>query len=539
MSAGLDFGWLADGRRFQVGDIITVVVDEYTSASADRATSALEDRRTDAGLGLRANTTVVDGTVGSFLGNESMQRGRDYRQDRLNSEVSVRVTEVENGGGLRIEGTKILVIDEHEQEVTVRGVIRPQDITPGQHDRVVADRRGRSALRDGRLAGHGGQGDPGSTLRVDHPMTSSFVHSTRSVSPVAFRRVGAGVLALTWLAVCATAVSGQGVRVRDLTSNAGELPVRLVGYGLVVGLDGTGDRVFGGPQGSMTVRSVANLLRNVGIDVPERYIRTRNAAAVLVTAEASRYTREGGRFDVSVASVGDATSLRGGQLWMTPLRASVGGEALAVAQGTVLLPDVAQNGRYLVETSAVLTDAAVSLASYSTGAAAPPSHLLLRDPDLATARAISEAINQNFGADVATVEDPGAIALTLPQDDPLGTLVALGELEIATASRARVVVDASSGVVAAGGDITVGAAVVSHDWLTLSIAPQDTPAPFGADAAAAGAALPPGAVRAEPGIQVQSLAEALHSVGASAEIIGSVFRSPRSVGALHAEVVVR
>ena len=129
--AGLDFGWFADGRRFQIGDIITVVVDEFTSASADRATSALEDRRTDAGAGLRVNASGGDGTLGTFLGNESLQRGRDYRQDRLNSEVSVRVTDVEPGGALRVEGSKKLFIDEHEQEVTVRGVIRPQDITPG------------------------------------------------------------------------------------------------------------------------------------------------------------------------------------------------------------------------------------------------------------------------------------------------------------------------------------------------------------------------------------------------------------------------
>lgn len=129
VGATLDFGWLSDGRRFTVGDIITVTVDEYTSASADRATSALQDRSTDAGLGVRMNGSVVDGTLGSFLGNESMQRGRDYRQDRLNSEVSVRVTEVEPGGALRVEGTKVLVIDEHEQEVTVSGVVRPQDVT--------------------------------------------------------------------------------------------------------------------------------------------------------------------------------------------------------------------------------------------------------------------------------------------------------------------------------------------------------------------------------------------------------------------------
>ncbi len=127
----LDFGWLADGRRFQVGDIITVVVDEFTAASADRSSSALEDRSTDAGVGFRMNSSGTDGQLGSFLGNESTRRGRDYRQDRFNAEVSVRVTEVEAGGALRVEGTKMLTIDEHEQEVTVRGVIRPQDITSG------------------------------------------------------------------------------------------------------------------------------------------------------------------------------------------------------------------------------------------------------------------------------------------------------------------------------------------------------------------------------------------------------------------------
>lgn len=124
-----DFGWLADGRRFLVGDIITVVVDEFTAASADRSTSAIEDRRTDAGAGGRLNTSGGDLVVGTFLGNESLQRGRDYRQDRLNSEVSVRVTDVEPNGALRVEGRKMLTIDEHEQEVMVRGVIRPQDIT--------------------------------------------------------------------------------------------------------------------------------------------------------------------------------------------------------------------------------------------------------------------------------------------------------------------------------------------------------------------------------------------------------------------------
>jgi flagellar P-ring protein FlgI len=344
------------------------------------------------------------------------------------------------------------------------------------------------------------------------------------------------------LMALAASLSAQSVRVRDLTFNEGETPVRIVGYGIVVGLDGSGDRSFGGAQGSMTVRSVANLLRNLGIEVPERVIRTRNVAAVLVTAEASPYTRGGGRFDVSVASIGDATSLRGGQLWQTPLLASVGGRVMAVAQGNIFISAVSENARAApVETSAVMTDGAVAVADFRAAAAGPPARLLLHTPDLATAQLITETINASLPG-VATIEDPGAIAITLPPADPLATLVSLGALRLSPDITPRVVVDGQSGVVAAGGDITVGSAVVSHEWLTLTIAPPDTPIPAGPGSSGLlpdGTVLPPGAVRAEPGIRVQSLAEALHAVGASADVIGSVFRALRSVGALKAEVQVR
>lgn len=128
-----DIGWLTDGRRFGVGDIITIVVDELTTASADRATSALEDRRSDVGGGFRSSGGLGSGgqdvDFGTLLGNRSAQRGRDVRQDRMSSEVSVRVTGVEPNGTLRVEGTKSVVIDRHEQDVTVRGVLRPQDIS--------------------------------------------------------------------------------------------------------------------------------------------------------------------------------------------------------------------------------------------------------------------------------------------------------------------------------------------------------------------------------------------------------------------------
>ena len=117
------------------------------------------------------------------------------------------------------------------------------------------------------------------------------------------------------LMVAAAGVSGQDARINDLTVRAGDIPFRLVGYGLVTGLDGSGDRVVGSFSAGHTVRSVANLLRRFNVEVPENMLRTRNVAAVVVTAEISAYLRPGGRFDVHVSSLGDATSLRGRGCW--------------------------------------------------------------------------------------------------------------------------------------------------------------------------------------------------------------------------------
>ncbi|MEX0911968.1 MAG: flagellar basal body P-ring protein FlgI, partial [Gemmatimonadota bacterium] len=125
-------------------------------------------------------------------------------------------------------------------------------------------------------------------------------------------------------------LNGQDTRIADLTIQETAVPVRLVGYGLVVGLDGTGDR--GGSGGGQTVQSVANLLRRFDVDVPPDVLRMRNVAAVLVTAEVSPYLRPGGRFEVHVSSIGDARSMRGGVLWMTPLISDVAGIPVASAQ---------------------------------------------------------------------------------------------------------------------------------------------------------------------------------------------------------------
>lgn len=351
------------------------------------------------------------------------------------------------------------------------------------------------------------------------------------------RQVGfvCAVISMT-LMMTASVLSGQS-RIRDLVLADGAAPVRIVGYGLVAGLDGTGDRGMGGSQGGQTVQSIVNLLRRFDITVPANVLRTRNVAAVLVTAEVSAYLRPGGRFDVQVSSIGDAPSLRGGVLYMTPLIAEVGGTPMATAQGGVVLSEGSdRNGARSygtrVETSARVpsggvVEAELPRANYaaSTGA------LLLREPDIAVASRIATVIDSAMGAGTARVDDPGSVTLTLK--DSAGSarsaaITKVRELPIRLVRGAKVVIDGRDGTVVAGGDVSVGEAVVTHGQITLSIG-------GGADSTAVGA----NEVRLLAGISVQRIASALHGVRSSPQEIAAIFSALREVGAISAEVVIR
>lgn len=328
------------------------------------------------------------------------------------------------------------------------------------------------------------------------------------------------------------------VRIRDLTIADATVPVRLVGYGLVTGLDGTGDLTVGGRAGGQTVQSVVNLLRRFDIEVPPTMLRTRNVAAVLVTAEVSPYLRPGGRFEIQISSLGDARSLRGGVLWMTPLQPDVGAAPVATAQGPVLLSEagVDRDAR-VVETTARIPTGGLLEQELPRPAAIAANRLLLKEPDLATATRIAAAIDSALGAPVATVVDPGAVALALPDGaagggGPAVTLARIGDVLVQPDHASRIVIDSRDGTVVAGGNIAVGAAVVSHAGITLAIMSPDDAAP----PAAAGAA---GPVRVPVGTSVQAVAAALHAAQSTPREIAAIFASLREVGALGAEVVVR
>lgn len=344
-------------------------------------------------------------------------------------------------------------------------------------------------------------------------------------------RVAAGLLCLVPSLMHAQAEA----RIRDLTTAEGVLPVRLMGYGLVVGLDGTGDRAIGGQSGGQTVQSVINVLRRFDIEVPPALLRLRNVAAVLVTAEVSPYLRAGGRFEIQVASMGDARSLRGGVLYMTPLVGDPGGPSMATAQGPLLVSEGGSATRYAptIETSARIPAGGLLEANLPRPSlTASSSRLFLREPDLGTASRIASAINGQLGDSVAAVEDEGSVTLALPAGaERAAALTKVLELAVRPDVKPRLVIDGKDGTVVIGGDLTVGPASVSHGGVTLSIgdAPADTD----------GAAAVPGSVRLAIGTPVQKVASALHAVQTPPQEIAAIFAALRDVGAISAEVIIR
>ena len=344
------------------------------------------------------------------------------------------------------------------------------------------------------------------------------------------RLAGMMVLGATLLLGVAGEAAAQGTRVRDLTIQEQAVPVRLMGYGLVVGLDGTGDRTSAGGRSGHTVRSVANLLRRFEVEVPEEMLTMRNVAAVLVTAEVSPYLRPGGRFEIHVASVGDARSVRGGVLWMTPLVSEAGGDPVASAQGALLISDGnTGRGSYTVETTARIPTGGLLEADMPRPAFASANRLLLRQPDLETATRIVTAVNGALGGTTAAVEDPGSVALTLPADPAqrVATLSQIGDLLVQPNVANRLVIDGRDGTVVVGGELAVGSAVVSHGAVTLTIGGAGA----GADA--------PGSVQVQTGTPAQEIAVALQALETPPMEIAAIFESLREVGAIAAEIVIR
>ncbi|NGP87373.1 flagellar basal body P-ring protein FlgI [Fodinibius halophilus] len=334
---------------------------------------------------------------------------------------------------------------------------------------------------------------------------------------------------------------------------------KIVGYGLVAGLDRTGDRTISSRGSQFTVQSIANMLENFGINVDPSRLRTRNVAAVMVTADMGPYHARGSEIDVTVSSLGDASSLKGGVLLETPLLVPGTKKVYAKAQGALVVGGVkselgasriSRNGSLTarVPGGGIVEDNEVFELN-----ANEPLGLVLEKPGYINARRITEAINTNFDEEIASVFNPGLIKVEWPdafQEQGMKNIFisTIMEQKVELHKPARVVVNERTGTVVAGGNVTINNAMVSHG--SVQVRTQVNPLISQPPALSGGETkvvpVPQVGISEEsaqnvvldPDTNVQQLAEALNSLGLNPRDIISIFQALDRAGALQGELIV-
>lgn len=344
------------------------------------------------------------------------------------------------------------------------------------------------------------------------------------------------------------------VRLKDLVEFDGVRSNDLVGYGLVVGLNGTGDGLRNAP---FTEEIMTNILERLGVNVTGEQFRPKNVAAVLATASLPPFARAGSSIDVTVSAIGDASSLLGGTLIMTPLNAA-DAEIYAVAQGTIIAGGVAATGDGAsvvqgVPTAGVIPSGATIEREVAFDFTELTSlRLALRTPDFTTAGRIESAINNDFGAQVAVMLDAGTVQFDIAATRMSSPAHALGRIEnilVEPERRARVVVDQRSGTIVMGEDVRISRVAVSQGNLTLRI--EEAPLAIQPNPFAPGetVVVPRSntAITEEPGIgladvrggtSLSQVIGGLNALGVSPRDMIDILKSIKAAGALHAEFIV-
>ena len=351
--------------------------------------------------------------------------------------------------------------------------------------------------------------------------------------------------------------TGEAIaRIKDLVEFEGVRGNDLVGYGLVVGLDGTGDGLRNAP---FTEEALANLLERLGVNVSGEQFRPRNVAAVLVTATLPPFARAGGRIDVTVSTIGDADSLLGGTLVMTPLNAA-DGQIYAVAQGAVIAGGATAGGEAATVTQGVPTSGSIPSGARIEREVAfdfdqlSRIRLAIRDPDFTTAARIEAQILSVLGAGAARMLDSGTVQLNLSRIRGLSAAQAITRIEnlpVAPSQKARVVVDHRSGTIVLGDEVRISRVAVSQGNLTLRISETPLvvqPNPFSRQGDTV--VVPrtdteiieedgPQLGVVDGGVTLAELVEGLNALGVSPRDMIDILKSIKAAGALHAEFIVQ
>jgi flagellar P-ring protein precursor FlgI len=370
----------------------------------------------------------------------------------------------------------------------------------------------------------------------------------------ALRRGAAAAAAFAALAWAGTAARASESRLKDVVTLQGVSAAPLVGYGLVVGLNKTGDK----RQTIFSTQSLANMLARFGVVVPADQVKVENIAAVLVTSEISPYQHTGARLDVLASSIGDARSLQGGTLLPTPLRGPAG-DVVALAQGPLSIGGFGggSGGGSSVQVNHLTVGRIPGGAIVQTSVAAPaapaPATLTfaLREPDFSTASRVARAINAHLGTPAAHALDPGSVTVSVPDRfrESLPDLMAeLDALSIDTDVAARVVINERTGTVVVGGDVRIGPAAVAHGNLSVRISTRYQVSQPNAFSSGDTVVVPTEKVDVkegtaklvtlEDGVTLEGVVSALNALGASPRDIIAIMQALKAAGALGAEIVI-
>jgi len=362
------------------------------------------------------------------------------------------------------------------------------------------------------------------------------------------------ILALFAAAALSATAAHANPRIKDIADIEGVRSNQLVGYGLVVGLDGTGDTLR---NAAFTRQALNSMLERFNINVREADLRTGNVAAVIVTAELAPFSMRGSRMDVTVSALGDADSLQGGVLIATPLVAA-NGEVFAVAQGSVAVGGFSARGDAASVTRGVPTNGRISngaVIEREVGwelAQQNQVRLSLRNPDFTTARRMAQAINAFLGSNASAAQNPSTVSLTLPEnfrEDMVALIADIEQLRVQTDMRARVVIDESTGTIVMGENVRVSTVAIAQGGLTITVSETpiaSQPAPFAEGGETV--VLPRTQVQVEQemreigvlesSVTLRELVDGLNALGVSPRDMITILQTIKSAGALQAEIEV-
>ena len=355
------------------------------------------------------------------------------------------------------------------------------------------------------------------------------------------------------LTLCPWATAWADVRIKDIADVQGVRENQLIGYGLVVGLNGTGDKLN---NNVFTRKSLIGMLERLGVNTRDQVtsLSTKNIAAVMVTAQLPAFARSGTRIDITISALGDATNLTGGTLLVTPLLAA-DGEVYAVGQGTLTTGAIAARGAASSVTRGVPTSA--RMANGATVEKEVPFSLDrgaglwlgLRNPDLTTAQRIASAINKTVGK-IAKVSDPRTVRLDLSNRDAIETLSDIENLRVEPDNPAIVVIDEASGTIVMGANVRISTVAIAQGNLTIRV--TETPQVSQPNALSNGqtTVTPQTTIQIDDqrdkklgvlstGTTLRELVASLNALGVGPRDLISILQSIKAAGALQADLEVR